>query len=88
MKETEERPNKTVIQSYVHFRESAWFVSTIERTYDTFQGESRGLETLVWIWNPETKERGKIVYQAGGINDHFNICRGLLKDGELPDNDY
>lgn len=88
MKETEERPNLPVIQSYVHFRESAWFVSTIERTYDTFQGEVRGLETLVWTWNTKDKVRGDLVHQASGLNDHINICRGLIKDGELPDNDY
>lgn len=85
---SEERPNVTVIQSYVHFRDHAWFVSTIERTYDTYSGESRGLETLVWAWDNETRERGALLHQGGGINDHINICRGLLKDGELPDRDY
>jgi hypothetical protein len=78
-------PNRTIWQSYVYHKDKCFFVSTIERTYDVYGGITRGLETLVWDYNDETRERGDLVYQAGGAADHQTICRCIIAEGELPD---
>lgn len=76
---------KTVWQSYVYHGDRAVFVSTIERDYDTVAGTSRGLETLVWEWDPVERKRGELVHQAGGISDHVRICRCFVAEGLMPD---
>ena len=73
-----------IIQSYVFFGDGrAWFVSTIERDYDTYVGTVRGRETMVWDWNPATRERGdRIVYQGDeGLDGHLLVCRSLHEYG-------
>ena len=79
--------NKTVLQSYAFFKDKAFFVSTIERTFDVYCGSVRGLETLVWEWDKDTRERGELVHQAGGLSDHEEICRSVIKTGEIPQED-
>lgn len=79
--------DKRVIQSYVRDK---WFVSTIYRESSVAMIPAPWFyETLVWEWNPETKERGNIVHQAEGINSHCEICanliRGLPPEGEQGD---
>ena len=79
-----DEPNKKILQSYVFFEDKAFFVSTIERTFEVYGGSVRGLETLVWEWDADTRERGDLVHQAGGLSDHEEICRSVIKTGEMP----
>lgn len=72
-------------KSYVWHKGDCFFISTIERTFDTFEGSIRGLETLVWKYDWEKRERGTLVHQAGGILDHERICRCLIAEGLFPD---
>ena len=82
-----ERPNVPVWKSYVWHKDKCFFVSTIERTFDTYEGSTRGLETLVWAYDWEARERGKLLHQAGGICDHKEICHCLIAEGLFPDED-
>ena len=72
-----------VIQSYVWHKSGAWFVSTIERDYDTYVGVVHGPETMVWEWDPATKQRGDSIIHHGdeGLDGHLRICRALAADG-------
>ena len=77
----EHTANKTIWQSYVWYEDKCFFVSTIERNFDTYEGTMRGMETLVWEYDFETRKRGKIIYQAGGVHDHQSVCRCLIAIG-------
>lgn len=78
--------SKTIWQSYVWHEDKCFFVSTIERNFGTCEGTMRGMETIVWKYNFETKERGEIIYQDGsGVHDHQNVCRCLIALGIVPD---
>ena len=46
-------PEKLIWKSYVWHDGKCYFVSTIERTYDTYAGSTRGQETLVWEYDWE-----------------------------------
>lgn len=80
-----ENPDRPVWQSYVWHKEQAFYVSTIDRRYDTAVGETRGLETLVWTWDEETKTRGEMIGHMGGLEHHHAICRCLIATGEMLD---
>jgi len=82
---SEPERDQRVWKSYVWHDMQCWFVSTIKRDYETCEGIIRGTETLVWQYNWETQERGKIVMQAGGVQDHQQICRCLIAEGVVPD---
>ncbi len=77
--------DKRIWKSYVWYDEKCYFVSTIERNYDTYVGTMRGQETIVWEYNWETAERGEMLWQAQGVVDHQNICRCLIAEGLFPD---
>lgn len=77
--------NNRIWQSYVYHEGKCIFVSTIERTCDTAAGETRGLETLVWEYDDEKKERGKMIRHMGGVVDHHMICRCWIAEGEILD---
>lgn len=86
MPREEERTNKPIWQSYVYHEGKCFFVSTIERTFDipAAGGSVRGLETLAWECDPETKVRGEaMIFHGEGLLDHINACRGLIKIGRL-----
>lgn len=74
-------------KSYVWHENKCWFVSTIERDYETYEGIHRGQETIAWEYDWETSKRGKMVGQGGHICDHQAICRCLINWGEIPDED-
>lgn len=78
-------PDNRVWKSYVWHKDKCWFVSTIERDYDTYAGLTRGKETIVWDYDWETNERGDLIHQGGGVHDHQIICRCLISEGECPD---
>lgn len=80
-------PDKPVWKSYVWHRDKCFFVSTIERNYDTYEGTIRGFETLVWDYDWVNTKRGELIYQAGGIQDHQQICRSFIAEGMPPDED-
>ncbi len=79
------RPDVPVWKSYVWHKDKCFFVSTIERTFETAAGSTRGHETLVWDYHWEKHECGKLLHQAGGISDHKQICHCLIAEGLLPD---
>jgi hypothetical protein len=82
-----DEPNLPIWKSYVWYDEHCYFVSTIERNYDTCQGTSRGQETLVWEYDWENRIRGKLIHQSGNVQDHQIICRCIIALGEIPDED-
>jgi hypothetical protein len=81
------QPNVAVWKSCVWHKEKCFFVSTIERTFDTAAGSTRGLETLVWEYNFDKQERGALRHQAAGICDHKQICHCLIAEGLFPNED-
>ena len=81
----ENRPNIPIWKSYVFYNDKCFFVSTIERTFDIYGGSTRGQETLVWEYEWQGAKRGKLIHQAGGLNDHHTICRCIIAEGEMPD---
>ena len=83
--DSDERPNVSVWKSYVWHKDKCFFVSTIERTYDTYAGTTRGHETIVWSYDWKKYERGEMLHQAGGVHDHQQICRCLIAEGLFPD---
>jgi hypothetical protein len=85
--DSDERPNVAVWKSYVWHKDKCFFVSTIERTYDTYAGSTRGQETLVWEYDWDNRERGKMLHQAGNVHDHQQICRCLIAEGLFPNED-
>lgn len=71
-----------VIQSYVHHKDKSFFVSTIERRSSTMESpDVRYNETLVWNWDPVSRERGDLIHQAaepqGVITRHLLILNAL-----------
>jgi hypothetical protein len=81
----EHTPDKPIWKSYVWHDGKCYFVSTIERTYDTYQGSMRGQETIVWAYDWDKGERGEMLHQAGHVGDHQQICRCLIAEGLIPD---
>ena len=79
--------NNRIWKSYVWYEDKCFFVSTISRDFDTYEGVIRGEETLVWEYDWSKDERGKWVYQAGGVRDHQAICRCLINTGTIPESD-
>ena len=68
-----------ILKTYVYCEDKVFFVSTIEREYDTYEGTFGGEETIAWEMDGETL--GKQVYQGGGLQPHFDVCRRLAVDG-------
>lgn len=73
-------------QSYVWHGEKCFFVSTIQRKYDTYQGETTGPETMVWSYDHEKQQRiGSVIGHMGGVINHQQICRCLIAEGIMLD---
>jgi hypothetical protein len=79
--------NNIIWQSFVWYEEKCFFVSTIERDFDTYEGTVRGDETMAWEYDWDKKERGKWIGQSGGVLDHQATCRCLIAFGEIPNED-
>jgi len=77
--------NKPIWKSYVWHEGKCYFVSTIERTFDTYEGSMRGQETIVWAYDWDKSERGEMLHQAGNICDHKQICHCIIAEGMMPD---
>ncbi len=80
-----DEPSKPLLQSYVYNGDHCWYVSTVERTFDTAVGQTRGLETLVWEYDDKERVRGEMVGHMGGLNDHIAICRCFIAEGVMLD---
>ncbi len=72
-------------KSKVTYRDKTFIVSTIRRRYVTAEGESTGVETMVFRTLEDGHSMGEAIHQAGGLNDHQEICRSLLSTGTLPE---
>jgi hypothetical protein len=80
-------PDKRIWKSYVWHEDKCFFVSTIQRTYETWGGYSRGQETITWEYDYKNHKRGKLIHQAGHVCDHQAVCRCLINWGEIPNED-
>lgn len=78
--------DERIVKSYVWHDGVCFFVSTIERDSSGIDG-GRFNETLVWDYNWEERERGKLIAQdsapVGSINTHQKIVDTLFRDGNL-----
>jgi hypothetical protein len=81
----EERPSLPIWKSYVYHGDKCFFVSTIDRTYETYAGYTRGCETLVWEYDDIKRERGEMIGHMGSVVDHQRICRCLIAEGVMLD---
>lgn len=71
-----------VMSSYVRRR---WNVSTARRLYSIVDATPMvEFETIVWVWNPQTKDREELIYMescgnslALAVEMHTTICRKL-----------
>ena len=76
------RPDSPIWKSYVWHKNECFFVSTIERDYNGApMGNVRGQETIVWKYDFAKSERGGMLGIFGSVQDHQQICRGLIADG-------
>jgi hypothetical protein len=82
----------SLIQSYVRHKDSerAFFVSTIDRDSSAMvYPPPRYAETIVWEYDYNTGERGRIIYEdscyEGSIRKHQEIAVQLREYGEIPD---
>lgn len=83
--DTKQAPDTNAIwKSYVWHNGKCFFVSTIFRNFVVCGVRTPGEETIVWEYDYEKRERGEMLYQAGGIHDHQQICRCLIVEGLLP----
>ena len=81
----DENADFPVWKSYVWHKDKCFFVSTISRIFDFYGGSGRGEETIVWEYDWEKGERGRMVHQGGSVKDHQIICRCIIAEGECPD---
>lgn len=76
----------TKAQTYVYREGSAFFISTNERDSSAMISPPlRFMETIVWEWNCETRQRGHIVGQYGDnfdLSGHAKAIRDFSKFGE------
>ena len=65
-------------QSYVWHSDKCFFVSTISRNYELYDGIYPGIETMAWEFN--NKVKGKLIYQSDR-SDHAEVCQRLIDTG-------
>jgi hypothetical protein len=75
---------KALIQSYVHYNDKVFFVSTINRESSSpYAAGTIYAETMVWEY--KNNARGEILAQSEATEDslegHFNMCKLLAKLG-------
>ena len=78
--------NNKLIQSYVYFKDQFFYVSTINRESSSMMGTGVYSETIVWICDIDTLERGELIHQDEGRKDsivkHMRICKTLNETGK------
>ena len=71
----------TLAQTYVFTDTGAYFVRTANRRCSSSFWPMMYAETLVWEWDVETKERGKLISMHEDTQDsldtHFEVVEGL-----------
>jgi len=76
--------NERLIKSYVWYKDKCFFISTIDRDSSTPYG-GHYAETLVWEYDWDTAERGKMVGQdeagQGNIKAHLSMCERIFYHG-------
>ena len=78
--------SKPIWQSYAWHGDACFFVSTIERGFDIADAPGmRGMETMVWRYDWENRVRGELIGQSGGLVDHIRVCRCLIAEGVMLD---
>ena len=79
-------PNKRLLKSIVWHGEQCFYVSTIERDYDGWSGETIRLnETIVWEFDWLTQNRGCLIHSDGGGGacvQHCAVVERLFKTGK------
>jgi hypothetical protein len=75
-----------LIQSYVRHGDKWFFVSTMNRESSALAAYGMVYaETLVWEWDAEKRERGRIVAQGEGGQDsiyaHLAMCKRIAETG-------
>lgn len=77
--------SKKVIQSYVWYNDKCYFVSTIERDSSVIEYAERYNETIVWEYDYEKRERGKMLLQDEdmkcSIDTHNDLCSKIFYEG-------
>lgn len=81
------RPSEQVIGSYVHHKGKSWNVSTIYRQCSSPNWDGMYYETIVWEYDLEKRERGRMVHQDEGFESHFTICKSIIRSGAFWDSD-
>ena len=81
---------KKLIQSYVWHNGKCFFISTINRESSALLAYGMMYaETMVWEYNYDTSERGKLIGEysgsKGSLRCHFNICENLQEHGTCED---
>ena len=76
------------LKSYVWHEEQCFFVSTIKRDSSAAvePPAARFYETLAWLYDWETAERGELVAESGNgpaLDQHFGVVRQLLLFGRF-----
>lgn len=78
----EDRPDNSILKTYVYTDAGCYYVSTIERDSSAMVSPPmRFNETIAWEWNKETRERGNIVMMEGegvAIKQHFGVVSLLM----------
>ena len=72
---------KKVLKSYVYTDKGNFFVSTVFRQ-DSTPYATWFYETLVWKLNDENEREEHILYMSEGLENHYEICRQLIRTGE------
>ncbi len=84
-------PDKPLAKSYALHRDKCFFISTINRDSSAMDGPSRYAETMVWEYNYETSERGKMVFMddgsEGSIRTHIKTLQQFCEHGKPPKED-
>ena len=86
--------DKTMVQTYVYHGDKAFFVSTIERDSSACveAPPPRFSETIVWSWDPKTRERGDIIFMDGGsrysIREHQECVERIFRTGSPEKTEY
>lgn len=88
----EEYMNKTLAQTYVWRDGKGFFVSTINRQSSAQFGYNHiYAETLVWEWDRESKQRGKMIGQDEHCEDslfaHQRMVQRLFDTGKCVEHD-
>lgn len=85
-------PDERLIKTYLWHGDDCYFVSTINRDSSSIMG-GRFAETIVWSFDWEANERGRLLWSDGAgqdsIRSHMKMVERIHKtgSGEEPDDD-